>query len=104
MNKCAMIALATAGVVGSALSIIAGADACAKVDVAAGAGAFATLLSVVLAVASIWYTCRVNTETEQLLTKIQEQNDKLVQKINLELRKGNYGEDNIANIERKFSR
>lgn len=72
-------------------------------DLLGASGAIATMLSILLAYISIRYTQKTNDESQAVLQDIREQNSKLVDKINLELRKNNFNDSNIASIEKKLS-
>ena len=65
-------------------------------------GAIATVISIVLGVVSIVYTYVSGKETMHVLNEIRKENLKLVEKINYELSKSNFNEENINNIRKSI--
>ena len=61
-------------------------------------GAASTIISIVLGLVSIIYTYISGKETMETLEGIKMQNRRLVDKINHEISKGNFNEDNIEYI------
>jgi len=102
--KAAWITIGALAAAGCVLSVVATIPSVAAQNWTGAAGSIATLLSILLAVVSIFYTYRTNEDTKRLLSDIREQNESMVERINLELRKGNFGRQNIESLEEKFAR
>lgn len=61
-------------------------------------GAVSTIISIVLGIVSMLYTYISGKETVETLEEMKRQNRRLVDKINHEISKGNFNEDNIEYI------
>ena len=82
------------------LSIILG--FCNK-DLASTVGIISTIVSIVLGMSSFIYSFISGEKTLQYLNEIKAQNDALVERLNYELSKANYGQKNIESIDRMIS-
>lgn len=63
-------------------------------------GTLSTIVSIILGISSFIYTYVSGKESLQTLNEIKKQNDKLIERLNQELMKGNLGHKNIENIEK----
>ena len=99
LKKCFWI-LTTLGTVLVFLSIILG--FCDE-DWASMIGIISTVVSIILAMGSFMYSFISGEKTLQYLNEIKEQNDALVERLNYELSKANYGQKNIESIDRMIS-
>jgi cell shape-determining protein MreC len=66
-------------------------------------GIISTIMSVLLSVTAMFYTYFSGTKTLELLEKIEAQNKKLADKINLDLLKDAYDEEGIKAIRERWS-
>lgn len=69
-------------------------------DAYGAVGAVSTIISIVLGVVSIGYSYFSGKKTDETLGNIKSQNEKLVAKINYELSRDNYDQNNIDAIRR----
>lgn len=90
--------LAVIGIVSSLIAAIMLLRDCAYGD---AVSTVSTSISVVLGIISILYTYVSGEETLKALNEIRRENQSLVQKINYELAKNNYDEENISNLLKK---
>lgn len=67
-------------------------------DWTSAVGVVSTIISIVMGMVSIVYTYVSGKETMTALEEIKKQNSRLVDKINYELSKNNYNEENIEYI------
>ena len=73
-------------------------------NLAAAAGTISTVLSIILAMGSFVYSFISGEKTLEHLNEIKAQNDALIERLNHELSKANYGQKNIENIDRMISK
>ena len=99
LKKCFWI-LTILGTVLVFFSIILG--FCDK-DWASVIGIISTVVSIILAMGSFIYSFISGEKTLQYLNEIKAQNDALVERLNYELSKANYGQKNIESIDRMIS-
>lgn len=69
-------------------------------DISSMFSTISTIISIILGAGSFVYTYVSGEETLNHLDEIKSQNDRLVSKINYELSKENYDNNNIENIDR----
>jgi len=70
-----------------------------KSESSAAFGVISTIMSILLSIAAMLYTYISGKDTLQLLEKIESQNKKLVDKINLELLKDAYDENGLRDAQ-----
>ena len=72
-------------------------------DLASMIGMISTIVSIILAMGSFVYSFISGEKTLQYLNEIKAQNDALIERLNYELSKANYGQKNIENIGRMIN-
>ena len=72
-------------------------------DLASTIGIISTIVSIILAMGSFIYSFISGEKTLQYLNEIKAQNDALVDRLNYELSKANYGQKNIESIDRMIN-
>lgn len=72
-------------------------------DLASTIGSISTIVSIILAMGSFIYSFISGEKTLQYLNEIKAQNDALVDRLNYELSKANYGQKNIESIDRMIN-
>lgn len=72
-------------------------------DWASTIGMVSTIVSIILGMGSFIYSFISGEQTLQYLNEIKAQNDTLVERLNYELSKANYGQKNIESIDRMIS-
>lgn len=92
--------LTVLGILSAVLSIILG--FCNK-DWASTVGTISTVVSIILGMSSFIYSFVSGEKTLQYLNEMKSQNDTLVQRLNSELSKENYGKKNIESIDRMIN-
>lgn len=89
--------LTVLGLLLASLSIILG---FCNQDLASTIGMVSTIVSIILGMGSFIYSFVSGEQTLQYLNEIKAQNDTLVERLNYELSKANYGQKNIESIDR----
>ena len=69
-------------------------------DLASTIGTISTVISIILGISSFVYSFLSGEKTLQYLDEMKAQNDSLVERINMELAKNNYGRKNVESIDR----
>lgn len=72
-------------------------------ELASTIGIISTIVSIILAMSSFIYSFISGEKTLQYLNEIKAQNDALVDRLNYELSKANYGQKNIESIDRMIN-
>ena len=72
---------------------------CIDRNVSSFVGTISTIVSIVLGMMSFIYSYVSGKQTLEYLNEIKEENDKLVERLNYELSKENYGDKNVENID-----
>lgn len=72
-------------------------------DLANSIGIISTIISILLAVISGVYTLVSGEKTLRYLDEIKKQNSDLIDRLNYELSKENFGKNNIENIKKNMS-
>lgn len=72
-------------------------------DLASVVGTISSIVSIILGMSSFIYSFVSGEKTLQYLDEIKAQNDALVQKLNYELSKANYGQKNLESVDRMIN-
>ena len=72
-------------------------------DLALVVGTISSIVSIILGMSSFIYSFVSGEKTLRYLDEIKAQNDALVQKLNYELSKANYGQKNLESVDRMIN-